>query len=373
MRLYFLPLYLFLCPFSWAATFSWGTSCSYDVKEYTFTIPSGTNLTIDANAAIGTVLYSIRYTSPASGIFKCTSPQTYTEKKGFILESGGGPTELMSGYGLANSPYPVYKTNVPGIGVVFRDSNDALPVYRGETNLVDHKPGGRSSGMSFSLDLIKYDSIQNGTYSIDISSAIIPDVDYVVNISNSMNKTQLPDGNVPVVKVNIAPFSFGIVSGTCDTPDFLVKLGVHKLSDSANRVGGKFMTPWVDASVILTNCPQFHGIGGRSNEGTTHDNVMTVTLIPNNATTSNQGIMPVDAGSDAATGVGIQLAYGTAASPQLVSFSGGKAKQDSTMSSSQGQNYTIPLVARYIQTAGSINDITPGKANGKITYLINYN
>jgi hypothetical protein len=85
MRLYFLPLYLFLCPFSWAATFPWGTSCSYDVKEYTFTIPSGTNLTIDANAAIGTVLYSIRYTSPVSGIFICTSPQTYTEKKALYL------------------------------------------------------------------------------------------------------------------------------------------------------------------------------------------------------------------------------------------------------------------------------------------------
>lgn len=148
-----------------------------------------------------------------------------------------------------------------------------------------------------------------------------------------------------------------------------VNLGNRKLIDSANMQSGKFVTPWVDASIRLTNCPVFYGIG---TQNSTRKNVMTVTLMPANATTSSQGIMPVDTGSSAATGVGIQLAYGTAASPQLVNFSAGKATQTYTMSSTQGSTYTIPLVARYMQTASNISNIGAGKANGKITYLVDY-
>ncbi len=151
-----------------------------------------------------------------------------------------------------------------------------------------------------------------------------------------------------------------------------MNLGVRQISDRSNREGGKFATPWVDASIRLINCPVFYGTGQRELKDVTRDNTMTITLVPNNASTSNQGIMPLDVGAQAAEGVGIQLAWGTSASPQLVDFSSEKGTKAYTMSPTQGTNYTIPLVACYMQTAASISGVTAGKANGKVTYLMSY-
>ncbi len=365
-----LALFAFTYP---AWSFSWG-SCTYTTNEYTLTPPSGTELSLDPNAANGTVLYSVRYSVGVTGSMVCPNSNSYTQKLGYIL-TNGTTAGSMSGYELISmdSTYPVFKTSVDGIGVVFRSDSKALPYFL-FTDLINNTVANAWM-MSFSMDLIKYGTITPGLRLVEIKSADMPTLEYVYNVSGSLNTTgptAIPNGSATVSRIKIASATFSVLNATCNTPDVSVDLGIRGLSDSANQSGGKFVTPWVDSSIRLTGCPQFHGIGGRKYEGTTHDNVMTVTLIPNNATTSGKGIMPVDAGSDAATGVGIQLANGTAASPQLVSFSAGKAEQKFTMSSSQGQNYTIPLVARYIQTAGSVNDIMPGKANGKITYLINY-
>lgn len=353
---------------------SWGSHCNYSTPVKTATMPSNIKISIDPNAPLGTVFFEYYISSVMSGVVFCDTKANYTWKRGLQFKSGG-TKRMISGYGLSNAAgsYPVYETNVPGLGLVVRHSNTALPLYFlpeiNETN----KFLNVSWFSEFDVNLIKYGDIPAGAQQVTINSSILPDIEFILNISNSSNANVLPNGTIPLQIYTFPPVTIDILTATCDTPDSLVNLGSRKVSDAINREGGKFATPWSDASIQLANCPVFYGTGQRENyKGTTRNNIMTVTLIPNNATTSNQGIMPVDNVAGAAAGVGIQMAWGTSASPQFVNFASGKGTNTYTMSSTQGPTYTIPLVARYMQTAASISGVSPGKANGKVTYLINY-
>lgn len=354
---------------------AWGTDCSYDTKTFNVTIPSGKKVTIDPNAPVGTVFFEHYVAAQSGQNFKCQTAVNYSLQGGYVYGEGG-QTVTMSGGGLVSQTgtYPVYKTNVPGIGLVVRWGGNAFPYWFGNVSYTNKVLDYTSSTTQvFDIDIVKYGDIPLGARTVNIDSTVISSIDSISRVSGSSNTTLLPNGDVPMFRFVLSPSTFDIVSGTCDTPDVAVRLGTRELADTSNREGGKFVTPWVDASIRLTNCPVFYGTGERSsNKDIVRDNVMTVTLMPVNATTSSQGIMPVDTGSSAASGVGIQLAYGTSSSPTLVDFSTGQGTNTYTMSSSQGSAYTIPLVARYMQTASSISDINAGQANGKITYLINY-
>lgn len=355
---------------------SWGTDCSYDTQIINVSIPSGKKITIDADAPIGTVFFEHFISAQSGQNFKCKTAGNYTLQGGHVY-GVGGQTVAMSGGGLASqsgATYPVYKTNIPGIGLVARYSGNAFPYW---WNAYSYTNGvlNYTSSMTqvFDIDIVKYGDIPAGSRTVNIDSTVISSINSVARVSGSSNTTRLPNGDVIMASFILSPSTFEIVSGTCDTPDVAVNLGTRSLSDSHNKEGGKFVTPWVDASIRLINCPVFYGTGERgSNKDIVRDNVMTVALIPGNPTTSNEGIMPVDAGGQAAGGVGIQMAYGTSVSSQLVDFSSGKGTKTYTMSSTQGSTFTIPLMARYRQTASSVSDINAGKANGRVTYLINY-
>lgn len=358
----------------YAAT-AWGSDCSYETRTINITIPSGKKVTIDPNAPVGTVFYE-HYISGYTGFnFKCNNVHVYTKQGGYTYSSGG-QTVAMSGGGLTSqtgSTYPVYKTNVQGVGLVVRISRSAFPFWWPQETGNWGTDYSNFNMLNFDIDIVKYGDIPLGAGTVNIDSTVLPAINYIMRVSNSSDTTQIKNGDVPLARFVLSPSTFNVVSGTCDTPDVAVNLGTRTIGDTNYREGGKLATPWVDASIRLTNCPVFYGTGERgTNKDIVRNNVMTVSLIPVNGTTSSQGIMPVDTGSSAASGAGIQLAYGTSASPELVDFSSGKGTKDYTMSSSQGTTYTIPLVARYMQTASSLNDVTAGNANGKITYLIEY-
>lgn len=354
---------------------TWGSDCSYDTQIYNVTLPSGKRISIDPNVAVGTVFFE-HYVGGQSGQnFKCQTAHNYTLQGAYTYGAGGRTIE-MSGGGLSSptGTYPVYKTNVEGLGLVVRRGSSAFPYWFSSysyTNKILNYTG--SITQVFDIDLVKYGDIPIGSHTVTIDSTVIPSIDSIVQVSNSSNPTALPNGLVTMSKFILSPATFYIVSATCDTPDVTVHLGSHHIADTRNREDSHFATPWVDASIRLINCPVFYGTGERGdNKDIIRNNVMTVSLLAGNATTSSQGIMPVDTGPSAAQGVSIQLAYGTAASPQFVDFSAGKGTQTYTMSPTQGATYTIPLVARYIQTASSIADISPGQGNGKMTYMITY-
>ena len=368
---------LFFARTGYATT--WGSDCSYETATVNVSFPSGIKVTIDPNAPNGTVFYEYYIPSRFGANFKCQTRGAYTRQQGYIYGSGG-QTTTMSGGGLSSqtgSGYLVYKTNVPGIGLVVREANYALPYWWSTTSVSNSVLDfSEFKIMNFDIDIVKYGDIPIGTRTINLDSTVISSIDWIVRISNSSNTDYLPNGDVPLYRFVLTPVTVDIVTGTCDTPDVSVNLGKRQLGDTSNQQGGIFVTPWVDASIRLVNCPIFYGSGQRSDymneKDSTRANVMTVTLIPNNVTTSTEGIMPVDTVALAAEGVGIQLAYGTSASPEFVDFSSGQGTKTYTMSETQGTAYTIPLVARYMQTASSISEINAGKANGKITYLIDY-
>ncbi len=374
MRSYLL---LFFCMLVSNPVFSasWGSDCSYETKTFTVTMPSGIKISIDPNAPIGTVFFEYYVSGQLGQKFKCNTPGNFMTQGGYIYGEGG-QTVTMSGGGLTSqsgATYPVFKTNVPGIGLIARFSSNAFPrwwnAYSYTNQVLDYT---NAITQVFDINIVKYGDIPTGANTINIDSTVISSIDSISRVSNSSNTSRLPNGDVVMARFVLSPVTIDILTATCDTPDVPVNLGLRKLTETSYREGGYFATPWVNASIQLVNCPVFYGTGQRGNyKGITRNNVMTVTLIPNNATTSTQGIMPIDHVAGAATGVGIQMAWGTSASPQLVNFAG-KGTNTYTMSSSQGANYTVPLVARYMQTTASISDVYPGKANGKVTYLIDY-
>lgn len=333
-------------------------------------------MTIDPNAPIGTVFFEHYVTAQSGQNFKCQTANNYILQGGYVYGTGG-QTVALSGGGLVSqngSTYPVYKTNVPCIGLVVRFSGNAFPYWWGTysyTNRVLDYTGSMTQVID--IDIVKYGDIPTGSRTVIIDSTVISSINSVSRVPYSGDTSRLPNGDVIMAQFALSPSSFDIVSGTCDTPDMTINLGSRSIANTSNRAGNKFVTPWIDASIRLTNFSVFYGTGDRGNDkDLVRNNVLTVTLMPNKSTSSNQGIMPVDSGSQAATGGGILLAYGTSASPQLVDFSSGSSSKSYTMSSSQGNSFTIPLEARYMQTANTISEINVGLANGKITYLIEY-
>lgn len=83
--------------------------------------------------------------------------------------------------------------------------------------------------------------------------------------------------------------------------------------------------------------------------------------IDGSAQNAPQGVLNLAGGAGSATGVGIQLLYNNAPLPLSTVISTGTATSEGT--------YSIPLQARYYQTA---SDITPGVANASATFTLVY-
>jgi type 1 fimbria pilin len=173
--------------------------------------------------------------------------------------------------------------------------------------------------------------------------------------------------------------SVNFLTSTCTTPDVVVDMGQYEVSKYFKGSGS--YTPWKDASIALQNCPTFSGyhsdstkqqtMGSGANTGITRTaNIFTVHLVPRNTVTGN--VINVDSGADAATGVGIQLGYTNDADtnltiPQTIWAPG--TTWDSRAPTDGRLTVKIPLAARYYQYA---SEVTPGKANSKVEFQIDY-
>jgi type 1 fimbria pilin len=173
-----------------------------------------------------------------------------------------------------------------------------------------------------------------------------------------------------------------ITTASCQTPEVNVRMGSY----NANKFNGKgYTTDWKDASIILQNCPKFSGYyanhytgqvfpleGGAANEPSRgrNPNVLTVSLAATDSVGDN--IIGIETGDDAATGVGIQLGYSAdinaSATPPQKLWTEGTA-WDIAPPTDGRNTFKIPLAARYFQVK---NTVTPGKANAKIVFNIDY-
>ncbi|MGL5385920.1 MAG: fimbrial protein [Enterobacterales bacterium] len=341
------------------------------------------------DAPVGTILYQA----------SVTMKDTYSEVKWVASDIGkylyyATSSSLITTpkplAGLTTGPYAngVYETGIPGIGVAIVSgvSNRALTttkIYAEGQNLLDSSLGLRiihqgENSPRYVL-LIKTGPLVPGNYSI--SGANFP------TARGGMDVSQISHTNAAVI--NGLPSYYWIYSfqgnitvsaQTCTTPDVAVTLGSYDIGEHFNRVNAT--TPWIDASIILTNCPRFYGFYNSTNAPllmnyntgsgkatTSLNNSVGVRLTPTTEVLdAANGIMAIDSTvSGAASGVGIQLGWGESAqAPTLFNFS---TEQGVSLPKDGSPTIRIPLAARYIQTAAAP---TPGKANGKVVFTINY-
>lgn len=374
---------------------SWAVAnCSFDAgATQTETVPlSPPVISAGADIPVGTVLYQGSWLMKNTKM-GCQWAQADVGKSFWFSSStliSNAPLPLS---GLMTGPFAgaVYQTNIPGIGVVISRSPDGNPVIPNRPAVVtdtenpirqvDNELGGALDfgGSTRYISLIKTGPITPGSFTL--SGANLPSIKTMLE--------QPVNSHPGSVAVTGLPFNFyninfqgtlQISSQTCTTPDVSVTLGSFDIREYFTRIGAT--SPWVDASINLTNCPTFYGFYNATNTTTLMNyNTGTATVstpLSNNVgvrlapTTSvidaANGVMAIDSTiSGAATGVGIQIGWGDSSqAPTLFNLA---SEQTLVLPKDGSPTIRVPLAARYIQTAANP---TPGLANGKVTFTINY-
>lgn len=355
---------------SQASAFSCSLSDDYGVMDYTMPLQS-LNLTVGPDVSNGTIIYR-QYFKPSRATTINCSGNTTTYQPTISWTYSSIPNGISDWTGTPFSG-KVYETGVPGIGIAIYTYNKAVDRYTvpftyqawQKEESSESAVWSAQGGFEFDVVLIKTGIITPGT----ISGPQLPTVVYNFEAQS-------------ISPIYLGSLSFSgainVVSRTCTTPDVVVEMGPYEISKNFTKIGS--YTEWKDASILLTDCPRFYGTlndgrntfnsdDGTSGTGTITNNILNLTLTPNTSVIdSTNGILSVKTGTDAATGVGIQLAYGseTDTAPEFVDFS---SSNDYTMPDDTLTNRSFPLIARYIQTE---SDVTAGRADATVTFTINY-
>ncbi|QIP56116.1 fimbrial protein [Hafnia alvei] len=349
-----------------------GASSIHPVQN--FTVPLGSSITAGNDLPIGTVLYRVNVFNNGIVGMKCQTDAQGITAPGYFkvsVQPSGGP------YTQSGLPYTgqIYNTNVPGIGVaMLYTSNNTFtsssPIF--DINWVigpNTASGEPSRGIGFFMSLIKTGPIAPGA---QVLGSSLPTAIYYVDSTPGV--TGLP---FTMLTANFSG-TVAVMNATCETPDVNVNLGTFDNAITFRSKGTT--TPWVDASIVLDKCPTFSGYYGTGTQtaiggiapsgGALTSNKVVLSLTPNTPIIDGpNGIISVNAANtddSAATGVGIQIGYGSITSPTKWSFPNTWTVNAPTT----GQSFKIPLAARYYQTG---DYVTPGPADAQVTFTINYN
>lgn len=319
---------------------------------------------------------------------------TSVEFSGGVGVNCDGPFSLDSFFTVSDSPSgaavtmstelgtgPVYPTNVPGIGaIVWTGIHGYTEFISGGQLKYGTLSNGAAGESSFSgtqfvaMSLIKTGPIASGAV---VNGSALPHIS--LRVPATTGYTGLP------IRLFVASFggSLQFTTQTCTTPDVNVVMGDYDIPD--NFTGPGKASQWVDSSIILQNCPVFSGYysiynggseqqaidSGTATGGTRASNLFGVSLTPVNPVVND--IISLDDTTDAARGLGIQLGYtpddinAVATSPQKIWTAG--TSWDVVAPTDGRTTIKIPLAARYYQTESTV---TPGKANAKVTFNIDY-
>lgn len=333
---------------------------------------------------VGSTLYRATY-SPDSfengATVTCDQDTTLYAYLTPMTEPSGSPVIMSTDFGIG----PVYPTNVRGIGVLYFYHDGAArfitknnPTRPWVYNISANKPHNVTSSVgNFDIAVVKTGPIEPSSF-LPISQNF-PHLAMVLSTNKTYDSSAMKIVDFP------QSGSIKITATTCETSDLTIDMGHHDINEF---VGKGFTTAWKDASIILKNCPTFSGYyanhytgqvfpskGGVANEPSAgrNPNIMTVSLsvLEPLIDSANQvsGLESID---NAATGVGVQLGYSTnidanPITPQHI-WQYGKS-WDITPPSDGRHSFKIPLAVRYYQID---NTVTPGKANTKIMFNIDY-
>lgn len=334
------------------------------------------DITVGADIAVGSVIYTgyvLNTGEPQGGSgMSCyrNAGENYTID--FSSSLSGGGTSVISNN--------IFSTNIPGVGVrlrnVFAVSDKSfldkssrrymysLPV---PNEICDGTACQLASNTALWFELIKTGDIEGGY----ITAGSFPQ--FMVTAS-----TATPGVFVSPDVIAYVYFSGGInvKQATCQTPgDFTVNLGKFDVTE----IQRKGASPFVDATITLTGCPQFTGMPGTRYSQWNYptstptitaaniSNIMEVTLTPLNAIRSAAtGTFLIDSGSGSASGVDIQVYRGTVTSGTAMPL----GQSVGVYFPSDGRSsVSYPLAARYLKNS---DKLSPGAANGKMVYTINY-
>jgi major type 1 subunit fimbrin (pilin) len=149
--------------------------------------------------------------------------------------------------------------------------------------------------------------------------------------------------------VNFTVTAATITSLSCTTPNVTVPMGTHKTTELS---GVGTYTASTNFNISLNNCP--------AGMNSIQYYISPSTTIVNSA----NSVVALNSGSGAATGIGLQLLNGSG-----TPFPLNTAATFSGYSTSAGGSYTIPMQARYYQTAATV---TAGTANATMTLYMTY-
>ncbi|MFP2378007.1 fimbrial protein [Enterobacter ludwigii] len=354
-------------------------ACGYH-KDYPYhdvTVPVGTKIYAGNEIPVGTILYKIETTGSQGRIaLQCETHDAWTANVYYkVTEEPSG-----SSFNFSGNPFngEVYPTNISGVGVaIYISSSTAHTITTADPF---NKPfvwdGGDPSSTSspthhWRNPVIYFNFVKTGPIaSGDIVHAqSAPTV--TITAENSPGLTGLP---LDLLKVRLTG-DLIIDSSTCRASDATVYLGDHEIVNNFRGKGSA--TPWVNASIELTDCPTFMGYYSHTQVSVDGNSPQAGQITSNNllvSITSNTGLIDPENGiisinktdPQSADGIGIQLGYGDGASTTVWDIT----TPYKFVPDNQGTPVVkIPLMARYYQTDAVVS---PGTANGQVMFTINY-
>ncbi|WP_193016019.1 fimbrial protein [Proteus sp. FME41] len=315
--------------------------------------------------------YECRFNVPSAGL----GYYYFLERQEIKLLSMAGTPAVGAGI-----PPNVYKTNNPGLGIIFytnRDRNNSLMPnipklsWEGNRELIENERESITywAHPVLNYSLIKLGPIQPGTFNLSNIARMQLDVNYP-----EKNKVLTEGFPFVAAYMNITG-SVSVTASSCKTQDYTVELGKHETSTLPTKGSS---TKWINSDINLYNCPAFRGYysGGKGDVYTTEKgqtfpdrdpNELRVTIKPvNPPIIEYPGTFEVNDVPGAAKGVGIQLAFGNVGEDFVKFNTPTTFAQPIT---EKAGTVSVPLRARYIR----VDDrLSAGSANGAATFMIEY-
>ena len=326
----------------------------------TLTMPVNASISVTPGLAVGQKVYDqdIRLANQGAFSIQCDTAGPFYY--GASLETTLSETSPGS---------KTWATSLTGIGIKIgasAGSMGAMPVTEAVGGCPNTWACGLVNHSAFSwLEIFKTgNTVEPGP----IDASTLPEIIYTFGQDDSM---------VEIYRIRMSG-TITVTVPTCNiTPAskaMTVNMGAHKLSDFS---GTGSHTGWVDASIYLDGCGQFNGYGTSTNatyNGSTviaknafTSNTFSVTLTPLNGVAA--GAMKLKDQISGATGFGIQLSR-SQSDAGVMNLTGETYNYTDPLSNNGSTTVTVPLYARYIQTAATA---TGGKADGMLEYTVSYN
>ncbi|WP_218001655.1 fimbrial protein [Paraburkholderia acidipaludis] len=330
---------------AWAAA----GSCSGSGASYTVTMPA--SVTVPRDTTAPTQLTAWVQSAQNTAIYNCSGGSAWY---GMAVAPNG---LVDSGVTWSNGGqmYHLYQTSVNGVGLAlaFNEYNENTGNWTGYLAVnpsgatgagwsgpppAGWTGGGSSGGSTNHGGLIQAALVSYGPVSAGSTSGgqVLKGAAYGSDVGIL---------SLPYSSYSITATAINVVA--CTTPDVTVPLGTHKTTE---LTGVNTTTAAVGFNIALNNCPA--GINKVYYE------IDNATSIAN----ASQSVVALD-GTSTATGMGVQI-LNSSGSPQTLG-----SKVQYTGYNTSGGSFSIPLQARYYQTASAV---TPGTANTSLTFIMTY-